>query len=122
MNKLAIITAFLGAAKNRYMTYQEDRSLKDKLEMASRIEGIEGLELCYPADFENPQQLKEAPEAVFFWCCRDQLPLPQDWKMVAWLLYFGIQERTPGIRRRGEAGHGYRFGIRVFPHHHLPFE
>ena len=59
MNKLAIITAFLGAAKNRYMTYQEDRPLKDKLEMASRIQGIEGLELCYPADFENPRELKE---------------------------------------------------------------
>lgn len=46
MNNLAIITAFLGMAKNGYMIYQEDRSFKDKLETASRIAAIEGHELC----------------------------------------------------------------------------
>ena len=59
MNKLAIITGFLGTIKNRYMTYQEERPLKAKLEMASKIEGIGGLELCYPSDFENLHELKE---------------------------------------------------------------
>jgi len=59
MNKLAIITAFLGAVKNRYMTYQEDRPLPEKFQMASKVEGIDGLELCYPADFENLEKLKE---------------------------------------------------------------
>jgi len=57
MNKLAIITAFLGAVKNRYMVYQEDRSLEDKFSMASKVEGIDGLELCYPADFEDLKKL-----------------------------------------------------------------
>ena len=59
MNKLAIITGFLGTIKNRYMTYQEDRPFKEKLLMASQVEGIDGLELCYPADFDDPQNLKE---------------------------------------------------------------
>lgn len=59
MNKLAIITAFLGAVKNRYMVYQEDRSLEEKFEMASKVEGIDGLELCYPADFGDLKKLKE---------------------------------------------------------------
>ena len=58
MNKLAIISGFLGAAKNRYMTYQEERSLKEKIALASKVEHISGLELCYPADFENINQLK----------------------------------------------------------------
>ena len=59
MNKLAIISAFLGGLRNRYMVYQDDVSLADKFERASRITGVEGLELCYPADFADPQALEE---------------------------------------------------------------
>lgn len=59
MNRLAIITAFLGEVRNRYMQYQANRGLAEKLEMASRVQGLDGLELCYPADFERPVELKE---------------------------------------------------------------
>jgi hypothetical protein len=59
MNKLAIITAFLGTVKNRYMTYQKDRPLADKFQIASQIHGLDGLELCYPADFEELVGLKD---------------------------------------------------------------
>jgi len=58
MNKLAIITGFLGETRNRYMLYQGNRSLAEKFEAASRIKGVDGLELCYPADFEKPDELK----------------------------------------------------------------
>jgi len=58
MNRLSIITAFLGEVRNRYMQYQGNRSLAEKLDMASRVQGLDGLELCYPADFENPAELK----------------------------------------------------------------
>jgi xylose isomerase len=59
MNKLAIITSFLGETRNRYMLYQGNRSLAEKFEAASRIKGVDGLELCYPADFEKPDELRE---------------------------------------------------------------
>ncbi|MFB3817240.1 MAG: sugar phosphate isomerase/epimerase family protein [Candidatus Methylomirabilales bacterium] len=59
MNKLAIITGFLGETRNRYMQYQGNRSLAEKFEAAARIKGVDGLELCYPADFEKPDELKE---------------------------------------------------------------
>jgi xylose isomerase len=59
MNKLAIITGFLGETRNRYMLYQGNRPLAEKLEAASRIPGVDGLELCYPADFEKPDELRE---------------------------------------------------------------
>ena len=62
MNKLAIISSFLGRAHNRYMVYQEDRTLAQRVEMASRVEGADGLEICYPADFENPDEPKELLE------------------------------------------------------------
>ncbi len=59
MNKLAIISAFLGAVKNRYMQYHPERELVEKFELASRVQGIEGLELCYPADFADISLLKK---------------------------------------------------------------
>lgn len=59
MNKLAIITAFLGTVKNRYITYQNDRPLADKFHMASQVQGLDGLELCYPADFNEFADLRD---------------------------------------------------------------
>lgn len=59
MNRLAIITAFLGGVRNRYLVYQDDRPLVQKFEMAVRVGGIEGLELCYPADLENKGALRQ---------------------------------------------------------------
>jgi xylose isomerase len=62
MNKLAIITGFLGAIKNRYIVYQEDRVLADKLALAAQVEGCDGVEVCYPADFQDPGELKRLLE------------------------------------------------------------
>jgi xylose isomerase len=66
MNKLAIITAFLGRLRNRYMVYQENRPLAEKLALAARVKGIDGLELCYPADFVNPAELEIMLEQYSF--------------------------------------------------------
>jgi xylose isomerase len=62
MNRLAVITAFLGGTKNRYMTYQESRDLAVRFDMAARIKGCDGVELCYPADFDSVSVLKELLE------------------------------------------------------------
>ena len=59
MNKLAVITAFLGGVKNRYMTYQPERTIGEKLALAAQIERLDGLELCYPADFEDVPLLRQ---------------------------------------------------------------
>jgi xylose isomerase len=53
MNKLAVITGFLGEVRNRYMLYQPDRALRHKFALAERIVGLDGLELCYPGDFAD---------------------------------------------------------------------
>jgi xylose isomerase len=66
MTKLAIITAFLGGLRNRYMVYQESRPLAEKLALAARVEGVDGLELCYPADFDNPAELETLLERYNF--------------------------------------------------------
>lgn len=58
MNKLAVITAFLAGAKNRYMQYSPDLNLTEKFKLAKAIKGLDGLELCYPADFDDVGLLK----------------------------------------------------------------
>ena len=58
MNKLAVITAFLGGVRNRYIKYKPDRTLEEKFAVAAQIEGLDGLELCYPADFDDVDLLK----------------------------------------------------------------
>ena len=58
MNRISIISAFLGGVKNRYMTYNPERSIREKIEIAAGIDGVDGLELCYPQDFRNPAELK----------------------------------------------------------------
>jgi xylose isomerase len=58
-NKLSVITAFLGGVKNRYMQYKPNIDIVDKLELASNISGVDGVELCYPGDFKDVSQLKK---------------------------------------------------------------
>lgn len=60
--KYSIITGFLGGIRNRYMVYQDNRTLEEKFELASRIKGLAGLELCYPEDFGDLGLLKELLE------------------------------------------------------------
>jgi len=59
MNRFAITTGFLGAQRNRFMQYQEARPLDARLEMASRVTGCDGVELCYPDDFDDMRALKD---------------------------------------------------------------
>ena len=58
MNRFAVITAFLGETRNRYMLYQGNRTLAEKFAMAKTIKGLDGLELCYPGDFDDRAELK----------------------------------------------------------------
>lgn len=56
--KYSVITGFLGKLQDRFTEYQNDRSLGEKFELASRIEGLDGLEVCYPADFADLKLLE----------------------------------------------------------------
>jgi xylose isomerase len=58
MNRFAITTGFLGQQRNRFMHYQDQRPFETRVEMASRVEGCDGLELCYPEDFSEPEKIK----------------------------------------------------------------
>ena len=64
MNKLVIITGFLGKQGNRFMQYQDARSSTERLELAAKVEGCDGVELGYPEDFEDPKATKQRVDAL----------------------------------------------------------
>jgi xylose isomerase len=66
MNKLAVISAFLGGVKNRYLQYKKDNTTAERFKIASRIENLDGLELCYPADFQDVKELRDLLEKYGF--------------------------------------------------------
>ena len=57
--RAAVNTGFLGGMRNRFMTYQDDRPLAEKIRIASRIPGLSGVELGYPRDFRDPAELRK---------------------------------------------------------------
>lgn len=54
MYKLSVISGFLGKVANRFLQYQENIEFEEKVKLAGSIEGLDGLELCYPGDFADP--------------------------------------------------------------------
>lgn len=51
--KYSVILGFLGKLNDRFSAYGEARDLAGKFEVASKIEGLQGLELVYPFDFAD---------------------------------------------------------------------
>ncbi len=51
--KFCVNAGFFGRRRDRFTEYQPDRSLVEKFELISQIDGIEGVELKYPFDLED---------------------------------------------------------------------
>ncbi|MCL2319801.1 MAG: sugar phosphate isomerase/epimerase, partial [Treponema sp.] len=58
--RTAIISAFLGGIKNRFINYQEERGIEERIKLASKVKDLAGIELGYPADFKDFGSLKKA--------------------------------------------------------------
>jgi xylose isomerase len=52
-NRYAVITGFYGRQGNRFLEYQPQRKLAEKLQMIAATPGCAGVELCYPDDFSD---------------------------------------------------------------------
>ena len=57
--KYSVSLGFLGRLNDRFASYGEQRDIAAKFDVASRIEGIQGLELVYPFDFADVNVTKE---------------------------------------------------------------
>ena len=61
--KFSANVSFFGARRDRFTQYQPARTLVEKLDLVSEIEGISGVELKYPRDFGDVAQVKRLLQA-----------------------------------------------------------
>jgi len=57
--KQGVIMAFLGKTQDRFSEYQKPATTHEKLELASRIEGFDGVEMVYPYETGTPEETME---------------------------------------------------------------
>jgi xylose isomerase len=58
MARLAILTLFMGQTRNRFLQYQQPRTILEILDMAGRTEGCEGVEMRYLGDLADVPLVK----------------------------------------------------------------
>lgn len=56
--KFAVITGFVSKTKDRFHEYNEEKSLAERLEMVSRMEGMSGVEVVFPYEVSDAATLK----------------------------------------------------------------
>ncbi len=57
--KNAVITSFLNKTKDRFHEYNEERTLEERLQMVSQMEGIDGVEVVFPYEVNDAANLKK---------------------------------------------------------------
>ena len=57
--KIGVITGFLSKTKDRFHEYNEDKTLQQRLEMVSNMEGIDGVEVVYPYEVSDAESLQK---------------------------------------------------------------
>ncbi len=58
--KHAVITSFLSTTKDRFHQYNPTRTLKERLRMASEMDGVNGVEMVVPYEVcEDPEDMKQ---------------------------------------------------------------
>ncbi|MFW6308784.1 MAG: sugar phosphate isomerase/epimerase family protein [bacterium] len=60
--KNAVITSFLGKTKDRFHEYNEGKTLEEKFEMISEMNYIDGVEVVFPYEVNDPVKLKQLKE------------------------------------------------------------
>lgn len=56
--KQAIISGFVSKTKDRFNEYHEEKNLEEKFKIISEMQGIDGVEVVYPYEVNNPMELK----------------------------------------------------------------
>ncbi|RKF20278.1 sugar phosphate isomerase/epimerase [Alginatibacterium sediminis] len=56
--KYALISMFLGPTKDRFSTYNEPKTLDEKMEMIESMRGVSGVELVYPYEVSDVEDTK----------------------------------------------------------------
>ncbi len=62
--KQSIITAFLGKTQDRFSEYQQSTTLKERLELVKKIDGVTGIEIVYPYETGDPGETSSLMKAM----------------------------------------------------------
>ena len=57
--KSSLITAFTGKTKDRFHEYNEDKTIEEKFELVSQMEGMNGVEVIFPYEINDAEKLKK---------------------------------------------------------------
>lgn len=60
--KQGVIIGFLGKTQDRFSDYQKAKATREKLEIVSKINGIDGVEMVFPYENSEPQETKKMLE------------------------------------------------------------
>lgn len=92
--RYAVISGFLGRVADRFTQYHPHRTLAERFELASQIEGLDGFELVYPSDFEDLEGVRSLLEEYGFGVSAVNLNVKRDPK---WR-YGSFTAKDPVIR------------------------
>ncbi len=56
--KFAVITGFLGQTTDRFRSYNAPATLEEKFQMMNSLENVDGVELVYPYEVRDPQEVR----------------------------------------------------------------
>lgn len=56
--KQGVITAFLGQTQDRFSAYHEPTNTRERLELVTKVEGFDGVEVVYPYETGDPVETK----------------------------------------------------------------
>jgi xylose isomerase len=54
--KHSVMVSLMGRQADRFHQYQPARDLAERLDMARRVRGVDGIEVVYPSDFADPKR------------------------------------------------------------------
>ena len=66
--KIAVILPMMGQVRDRFAVYNQERTLAERLELASRLEGLDGVEMIYPFEFKDTAEVKRLLKACDLEC------------------------------------------------------
>ena len=55
--KFSVILSLLGKVGDRFAVYGEQQTLDELFDLASQVEGLDGLELVYPFEFQDVEAM-----------------------------------------------------------------
>ena len=62
-SKFSVILSLLGSVGDRFARYGEARNLAECFELASQVEGLDGVELVYPFEFQDVEEVRRLLQA-----------------------------------------------------------